>query len=130
MRRVLWCAALTVLIAAGCKEEKKGGSSGTGETASSSTDSAKVERPKSPPTASRLWTQAEVEAWIREDLGLAEMTLTPGENGIYTGTGKDNAGVKYTLKVTQKPGQIVLDHESPAPTAPGKMKTGQIKFGK
>ena len=69
-------------------------------------------------------------AWIREDMGLTDMTLTPGSDGSFTGTGKDPGGVVYKLKVTQKPGQIVLDHESPARTAPGKMTTGQIKFGK
>jgi hypothetical protein len=71
-----------------------------------------------------------VEAWIREDLGLVEIALTPGGEGNYAGTGKDQGGVQYKLKVTQRPGQIVLDHESPARTAPGKMTTGQIKFGK
>ena len=119
--------ALAVSVAAGCKEDRKGGTTGTG---TSSSGSSVVEAPKSPPTASRLWTQAEVEAWIRDDLGLVEMSLTPGSDGSYTGTGKDPGGVNYKLKVTQKPGQIVLDHESPAPTAPGKMRTGQIKFGK
>jgi len=69
-------------------------------------------------------------ARIREDLGLAEMTLTPGSDGSFTGTGKDDGGVVYKLKVTQRPGQIVLDHESPARTAPGKVTTGQVKFGK
>ena len=56
--------------------------------------------------------------------------LTPESEGSYTGTGKDEQGVKYKLKVTQRPGQIVLDHESPARTAPGQVTTGQIKFGK
>ena len=105
--------ALAVLLAGGCKEDRKSGTPGKG---TSSAGSSAVERPKSPPTASHLWTQAEVEAWIREDLGLTEMTLTPGSDGSFTGTGKDEGGVKYKLKVTQKPGQIVLDHESPAPT--------------
>jgi hypothetical protein len=128
MRRVFWCAALAVLVAVGCKEEKKGGSSSSG--AAGASDSGKVERPKSPPTASRLWTQGEVEAWIREDFGLTEMALTPGDAGSFSGTGKDEAGVKYTLRVTQRPGLIVLDHERPAPTAPGKMMTGQVRFWK
>jgi hypothetical protein len=126
------CLTLSVVLAAclvaGCKEEGKSRSGGAAGDGSSS--SSNVERPKSPPTASHLWTQAEVEAWIREDLGLKEMTLTPGSDGSFTGTGKDAGGVNYKLKLTQRPGQIVLDHESPARTAPGKMATGQIKFGK
>jgi hypothetical protein len=118
-----------LLVVAGCKDEGKSRSGGAGGGGSSSSSST-VKRPKSPPTASRLWTQAEVEAWIREDMGLTELTLTPGSDGSFTGTGKDAGGVNYKLKVTQRPGQIVLDHESPARTAPGKMMTGQIKFGK
>ena len=120
--------AACLLVVVGCKEEGKSRSGGA--TGGGSSSSSNVERPKSPPTASHLWTQAEVEAWIREDLGLAEMSLTPGSNGSYTGTGKDDGGVVYKLKVTQRPGQIVLDHESPARTAPGKMATGQVIFGK
>ncbi|MDB5320662.1 MAG: hypothetical protein JWN40_2293 [Phycisphaerales bacterium] len=122
---------MAVLVAAaGCKEDRKGGSSGAGSSSSPSSGSSSVESPKSPPTASRLWTQAEVEAWIREDLALVETSLAPGSGGSYTGTGKDEGGVVYKLNVTQRPGEIVLDHESPARTAPGKVTTGQIKFGK
>src|SRR5437899_12634521 len=107
MRQLIWCAMFWVCLV-GCKE------GGTGQKSSS-----KVEAPKSPPTASRLWTQGEVEAWIREDMGLVEIALTPGSDGSYAGTGKDQGGVQYKLKVTQRPGQILLDHESPARTAPG-----------
>jgi hypothetical protein len=130
MKQLTWYLLLALCLV-GCKEEKKGtSSSGRTPTGSSSSSSSTVERPKSPPTASHLWSQAEVEAWIREDMGLTEITLTPGSDGSFTGTGKDAGGVNYKLKVTQRPGQIVLDHESPARTAPGKMMTGQIKFGK
>jgi len=125
MRYLVLSGVLIACLVAGCKEEKKGGAAGGGSSSSSN-----AERPKSPPTASHLWTQAEVEAWIREDLGLAEMTLTPGSDGSFTGTGKDDGGVVYKLKVTQRPGQIVLDHESPARTAPEKVTTGQVRFGK
>src|SRR4051794_34334548 len=112
MRYSVISMVLAGCLVVGCKEEGKsrsGGAAGGGGSSSSSN----VERPKSPPTASHLWTQAEVEAWIREDLGLTEMTLTPGSDGSFTGTGKDPGGVAYKLKVTQRPGQIVLDHESP-----------------
>src|SRR5258705_12489264 len=120
MRTVTGCAVVLVCLAGGmaCKE-------GGAEQKSSS----KVEAPKFPPRASRLWTQAEVEAWIRADLGLGETSLTPGSDGSYTGTGKDEGGVKYKLKVTQRPGQIVLDHESPARTATGQVTKGQRRFG-
>jgi hypothetical protein len=128
MRRVVLGAVLVLAVAVGCKEEKRAGAPRGGSSSSSS--SGGVERPKSPPTASALWTQEQVEAWIREDLGLVEMSLTPGSGGSFTGTGKDARGVQYKLKVTQRPGQIVLDHEYPAPTAPGRMAKGQIKFGK
>jgi hypothetical protein len=126
MRRLVLGAVLVGAIVVGCKEEKR---AGAGRANSSSASSGAAERPKAPPTASALWTQDQVEAWIREDLGLVEMSLTPGSGGSFTGTGKDERGVSYKLKVTQKPGQIVLDHEYPAPTAPGQMAKGQIRFG-
>jgi hypothetical protein len=128
MRRLVLGAVLAGAVLVGCKEEKRAGAP-RGSSSSSSSSSGAVERPKSPPTASALWTQEQVEAWIREDLGLVEMSLTPGSGGSFTGTGKDARGVPYKLKVTQRPGQIVLDHEYPAPTAPGQMAKGQIRFG-
>jgi hypothetical protein len=128
MRTLVLGAVLAGAVLVGCKEEKRSGAA-RGSSSSSSSSGA-VERPKSPPTASALWTQGQVEAWIREDLGLVEMSLTPGDGGSFTGTGKDGRGLPYKLKVTQKPGGIVLDHEYPAPTAPGQMAKGQIRFGK
>jgi hypothetical protein len=119
----VWLAA-ALACAAGCKETKS-----TSSTPADGAGDHAEKYPSSPPTASRLWTQSEVDAWIRDDLGLVELSLTPSGAGNFTGTGRDEAGRPYTLTVTQKPGQIRCDHKSPAPTAPGQFKSGSIVFG-
>lgn len=85
--------------------------------------------PSSPPTAGHPWSQAEVEAWLKDDLGLVQVSLTSTGGDNYAGTGKDAAGTPYMVKVTQRPGRIVCEHQSPARTAPGKFTTGKIEFG-
>jgi hypothetical protein len=124
--------ALTVSAAllCGCKESKSGGSgaSNAGQSADAPTADGKS-APGAPPSAGHPWSQNDVEAWLREDLGLVQVSLKASGGDNYEGSGKDGDGTPYTLKVTQMPGRIVCEHRSPARTAPGKFTTGKIEFG-
>jgi hypothetical protein len=46
------------------------------------------------------FTKAELEADIGQRLKLTDVTLTEGEKGKYTGTGKGADGMTYEVKVT------------------------------
>lgn len=46
-------------------------------------------------------TKSEVEAELKKELKLTEVSLTESDEGGYTGTGQNAGGTKYTLKVTQ-----------------------------
>jgi hypothetical protein len=52
------------------------------------------------------WTKEEVEIWVRQDLKLAQVTLTPQAEHGFTGTGLGFNGRNYTLTVKQIPGGI------------------------
>ncbi|HSU67889.1 MAG TPA: hypothetical protein VLJ39_13520 [Tepidisphaeraceae bacterium] len=134
MRKHTWLLTVMtvcVLVGTGCKPSNENGSTATsGAPANTASEAADRTAPSSPPTAGHPWSRQEIEAWLRGDLGLVEVSLTPAGGDNYTGTGKDEQGTPYTLKVTQSPGHIVCEHQSPARTAPGKFTTGKIEFGK
>ena len=73
--------------------------------------------------ATGIWSQAQVETWLREKLKLTELTLTSTGSGNYTGQGKDATGKVLQLKVMQVPGGIACEHSS----GPG--NAGRISFG-
>jgi hypothetical protein len=56
--------------------------------------------------ADRYWTKEEVEMWVRQDLKLAQVTLTTEAEHGFTGTGLGFNGRNYTLTVKQIPGGI------------------------
>jgi hypothetical protein len=120
----VWLAA-ALACAGGCKETKS-----TSSTPADGAGDHAEKYPSSPPTASRLWTQSEVDAWIRDDLGLVDLSLTPSGAGKFTGTGRDEAGRPYTLIVTQKPGQIRCDHKSPPQLRPASSKAEASSSGR
>ena len=119
------------LVVGGCKNDRGAASAHSGAGGESGAQPA-AERaaPSSPPSAGHPWSRGDVEAWVKGDLGLVEVNLTPAGGDNYSGSGKGDRGTPYTLKVTQGPGKIVCEHRSPAPTAPGKFVTGTIQFGK
>lgn len=51
-------------------------------------------------------TQEEVEIWLRQDLKLAQVILTPQPEHGFAGTGVGFNGRNYTLTVKQVPGGI------------------------
>ena len=53
-----------------------------------------------------FWTKDEIEVWVRQDLKLAQVTLTPEAEHGFTGTGLGFNGRNYTLTVKQIPGGI------------------------
>ena len=94
-------------------------------------------RPAAPPTpgpaaggtpiraedATGIWDQAQVEAYLKQDLKLTEVSLTGTGGGSYTGTGKGLDGKAYRLDVKQVPGGIACEYVA------GETGRGRISFG-
>lgn len=73
--------------------------------------------------ATEIWTQSQVEQWLKKDLKLTELTLSPDGNGNYKGTGRNDTGLALQLTVTQVPGGIACEFSG----GPG--NSGRIAFG-
>lgn len=56
--------------------------------------------------ANEFWTKEEVETWVRQDLKLAQVNLTPQPDHGFSGTGLGLNGRNYTLTIKQIPGGI------------------------
>jgi hypothetical protein len=56
--------------------------------------------------ADEYWTKDEVEMWVRQDLKLARVTLTPAAEHGFSGSGLGLDGRQFTLTIKQIPGGI------------------------
>ena len=73
--------------------------------------------------SSGIWNQSQVDQWLKQELKLAELTLSASGSGNYKGQGRDASGTSFQLAVTQVPGGIACEHSS------GAGSTGRISFG-
>jgi hypothetical protein len=74
--------------------------------------------------ATGIWNQPQVEQYLREDLKLTQVSLTPsGGDGNYTGTGTTADGRTLQLQVKQVPGGIACDFQD------DRGGSGRIAFG-
>jgi hypothetical protein len=120
--------ALAAFNAVGCKKNPVAAS---GASADSTRDATNPTHPSHAPTEGHPWTKSDVIAWIHDCLGLADINLESAANNGFTGTGKNDAGTIFNLKVTQKPGEIVCEYEPvPRPGSRGPVPTGKIEFKK
>ena len=54
----------------------------------------------------QYWTREEVETWLRQDLKLAQVSLSNGPDHGFSGNGVGFDGRQFTLTVKQVPGGI------------------------
>lgn len=104
-------AVVMVLLLAGCEPPPKAQPPGVAPVAAP----AQV-APSAPPPgvvdakdAKRVWTQADVEQFLREDLDLKTVSLKPTGNNGYQGTGEMAEGTVCTIVVKQVIGGIQAD---------------------
>lgn len=71
------------------------------------------------------WNQSQVDAWIRQQLKVTELTLAADGERAFKGTGRDAAGTAYELKVTQSENRIQCEYTSSSGTGKGQ---GQFNY--
>lgn len=59
--------------------------------------------------ATGVWSQSQVEQFLKEELALTTISLRSTGNNGYQGTATDVEGIAYTLTVKQVPGGIKVD---------------------
>jgi hypothetical protein len=69
------------------------------------------------------WKQGQIEEWLKQELKLTELKLSPAGEKSYKGNGQDVAGKSYQLKVIQSADRIVCEHSS------GAGSTGEFMLG-
>lgn len=72
--------------------------------------------------ATGVWSQAQVEEFLKQEFALTTISLQSTGNHGYQGTGTDAEGIAYKLIVKQVPGGIKIDWT----TSSG---NGKITFG-
>lgn len=71
------------------------------------------------------WTKEQIEARLKEELKLTEVSLKQNEDGSYSGSGQAADGKKYSLNVKQDEQDWKLEYE--ATDESGKLRGGFIK---
>jgi hypothetical protein len=70
-----------------------------------------------------VWSQSQVEEYLKQDLKLSQLSLTPAGGDDYTGTGTTADDRTLQLQVKQVPGGIACTFED------GQGGSGRIAFG-
>jgi hypothetical protein len=128
MRRQLVVALWLLTFAVWGCAEPTGNTTGSAAT-QSGTQPANPQTPTGPArlttgeAATGHWNQSQVETWLKQDLKLSTLTLTPVGEHDFSGTAVTTQGESLRLNVKQVPGGIKCSHDN------GRGGSGEIAFG-
>jgi hypothetical protein len=107
--------ALSCILVAGCEQTNTAPQSATRVTAPPNAIRAEA--------ATGVWNREQVETYLKQDLKLTSVNLTPAGGDNYTGTGTTADGRTLQLNVKQVPGGIACTFED------DRGGSGRIAFG-
>src|SRR4051794_24716049 len=99
MRRISLPLTLAIIGSAGCQDAAKGPAAG---------------KPIRSEQATGVWDQSQVETYLKQNLKLADVSLTRAGGDNYAGTGRTSGGKTLRLAVKQVKGGIACKYEDDA----------------